>query len=209
MSEKGLKYIFFVISAFMLAALVLTSRDAGISCDEVLHYNQSVAVYDYFASHGTDQSALHTPGTHLKYYGQAFDNIVTILTKWFGIEDIYRFRHFMVSIAGWFTMLVTALFAVWLADWRAGIIVLILYAVSPTFIGHSQNNLKDVPFALGYITATFFTLKFIASGRNKHTSDIIFLILGIAGAMSIRAGGFILICYLLLFWGLYYCYKEA
>ncbi len=206
MKEKGLKYIFFIISVFILVALVVTSRDAGISCDEVLHYNQSVAVYDYFATHGTDRSALNTPGTHLKYYGQAFDNIVTILTKWFGIDDVYRFRHEMNSVAGWLTMLVTALFAVWLADWRAGITVLILFALSPTFIGHSQNNLKDVPFALGYITATFFTLKFLSSGRKKYPVDIIFLTLGIAGAMSIRAGGFILICYLLFFWGLYHFY---
>jgi len=207
MKQKGLKYIFFSLSAFILVTLLLTSREAGISCDEVLHYNQSVSVYDYFASHGTDRAALNTPTSHLKYYGQAFDNIVTILIKWFDIADVYRFRHFMNSIAGWLTMLVTALFAVWLADWRAGIIVLVLYAVSPTFIGHSQNNLKDIPFALGYITATFFMLRFLVSNNRKKPSDIAFLILGIACALSIRAGGLILICYLLFFWGLYYVYK--
>jgi tetratricopeptide (TPR) repeat protein len=204
MRQKGLKYIFFIVSSFILVILMLTSREAGISCDEVLHYNHSVSVYDYFASHGADRSALNTPVTHLKYYGQAYDNIVTILIKWFGIDDVYGFRHLMSSLAGWLTMLVTALFAVWLADWRAGIIVLLLYAVSPTFIGHSQNNLKDIPFALGYITATFFILKFLFSGKGKKLSDIIFLTLGIACALSIRAGGIILICYLLFFWGLYY-----
>ena len=55
----------------------------ALSCDEVLHYNHSVSVYNYFASHGEDQSALNTPVTNLKYYGQSYDNIVTILIKWF------------------------------------------------------------------------------------------------------------------------------
>ena len=41
--------------------MLLSSRDAGISCDEVIHYNHSVSVYNYFATHGEDQSALNTP----------------------------------------------------------------------------------------------------------------------------------------------------
>ena len=63
--------------------MLLLSKNAGISCDEVLHYDHSVAVYNYFATHGEDQSALNTPVTNLKYYGQSYDNIVTILAKWF------------------------------------------------------------------------------------------------------------------------------
>jgi tetratricopeptide (TPR) repeat protein len=204
MKEKTLKYIFFITSAILLIMMVLTSRDAGITCDEVLHYNQSVSVYNYFASHGTDQSALNTPVTHLKYYGQSYDNIVTILIKWFKIDNVYRFRHFMSSIAGWLTILVTALFAIWLTDYRAGIIVLILYAVSPTFIGHTQNNLKDIPFALAYISATWFILRFLKSGRENRMSDILLLTLSIAFSLSIRAGGLILMCYLLFFFSFYY-----
>ena len=41
--------------------MLLAARDAGISCDEVIHYNHSVSVYNYFATHGQDQSALNTP----------------------------------------------------------------------------------------------------------------------------------------------------
>ncbi len=207
MKEKRLKYIFFITSALLLIIMLLTSRDAGITCDEVLHYNQSVSVYNYFASHGADQSALNTPVTHLKYYGQSYDNIVTILIKWFGINDVYRFRHFMSSIAGWLTILVTALFAVWLTDYRAGIIVLVLYTVSPTFIGHSQNNLKDIPFALGYISATWFILRFLISGKKNFMRDIVLLTLSIAFSLSIRAGGLILMCYLFFFFFMYYAVR--
>lgn len=81
MKKKNLKYIFFITSAILLIMMLLTSRDAGITCDEVLHYNHSVNVYNYFASHGEDISSLNTPETNLKYYGQSFDNLATIIIK--------------------------------------------------------------------------------------------------------------------------------
>ncbi len=101
MMKVRLKYLFFFLSLLLLFLMLLSGRNAGISCDEVLHYDQSVSVYNYFASHGADKSALNTGFTYLKFYGQSYDNFVTILIKWFGIEDIYGFRHIMSSLAGW------------------------------------------------------------------------------------------------------------
>jgi len=207
MSEKRLKYIFYSSAAVLLILMLLLSKNAGISCDEVLHYNQSVAVYNYFASHGHDQSALNTPVTNLKYYGQSYDDIVTMLIRWFSIEDVYGFRHIMSSLAGWLVIFITALFAVWLADYKAGILVIILFAVSPTFMGHAQNNLKDIPFALAYVSGIFFTLKFILSGKRNSVNNLIFLIASISFSISIRAGGLILICYLFFFLFVIYLYK--
>jgi hypothetical protein len=175
------------------------STHAGVTCDEVLHYNHSVSVFNYYASLGADQSALNTPVTHLQYYGQSYDNLTTFIIKWFGIEDIYSFRHIMSAIAGWLTILITALFAIWIEGYGAGIIVLLLFAVSPTFMGHAQNNLKDIPFALGYIAGIYYMLKFLFSGNKGSKRYIFLLTLSIAFCISIRAGGLILICYLFMF----------
>ena len=207
MKEIRLKYIFNFSCVFLLILMLFLSKNAGITCDEVLHYDHSVAVYNYFATHGEDQSALNTPVTNLRYYGQSYDNIVTILIKWFNIENVYGFRHLMSSLAGWLVIFITALFAVWLADYKAGIFVLLLFAVSPGFIGHTQNNLKDVPFALGYIASTFFTLKVLTSGRKNSYRNMIFLTAGIAFSISIRAGGLLLLCYLFLFFFIFYLFK--
>ncbi len=204
MKAQRLKHIFLICSAILLLLVLFLSRDAGITCDEVLHYEHSVSVYNYFTSHGKDLSALNTPSSHLKYYGQSYDNLVTFLINWFDIEDVYGFRHIMSTLAGWLVIVVTALFAIWLADYRAGVIVLILYAVSPTFMGHIQNNLKDIPFALGYIAGIFYTLKFIFSGRKIPLIDTLLLTLSIAFCISIRAGGLLLICYLFFFFLLFY-----
>jgi len=207
MKESNFKYIFYLSSVFLLILMLILSRNAGITCDEVLHYNHSVSVYNYFATHGQDQSALNTPVSNLKYYGQSYDNLVTILIKWLNIKDVYSFRHLMSSIAGWLVIFITALFAIWLLDYKAGIFTLFLFAVSPTFIGHTQNNLKDIPFALAYIAGTFFMIKFLISGRKNSLTDIIFLIAVIAFSISIRAGGLLLICYLFFFFFIFYLYK--
>jgi 4-amino-4-deoxy-L-arabinose transferase-like glycosyltransferase len=199
MNEKFLKYLFFLLISLLLIIMLVKSRDAGVNCDEVLHYNHSVEVLNYFTSGGKDTSVLDTPESHLKYYGQSYDNIATVLIRLFKIDDIYAFRHLMSSLAGWLTILVTAFFAIWLAGYEAGIAVLFLFALSPTFIGHSQNNLKDIPFALGYISGIYFTLRLLSSEKKFPVFESIMLTLSIAFCMSIRAGGIILICYFFLF----------
>jgi tetratricopeptide (TPR) repeat protein len=199
MKETRLKYIFYVSSVFILFLMLLRSGEAGITCDEILHYNHSVSVYNYFATHGEDKSALNTPVTNLKYYGQSYDNLVTIFIKWFNIDDIYGFRHIMSSVAGWIVILLTALFAIWLSGYGSGLMVLFLFTVSPTFMGHAMNNLKDVPFALGYAASIFFSLKFIFSEKRNSFGGAILLIISIAFALSIRATGLLLICYLFFF----------
>ena len=116
------KGIFDLCAGLLLVFMLMSVKDAGISGDEDVHYKQSVSVYNYFASHGADQSALNTPATHLKYYGQSFDNITTILIRWFDIEDIYTFRHQMNTLAAWLCIVLAGLFATWLSGYGAGII---------------------------------------------------------------------------------------
>ncbi len=200
MREGPLKYAFLILSVLILVFLLLTSRKAGITCDEVLHYTQSLDVYNYFASGGEDKSALHNPVWHLPYYGQSYDNLVTILIKWFDIDDVYGFRHLMSSLSGWLTIMVTALFAIWISGYRTGIFVVLLFAFTPAFIGHSHNNLKDIPFALGYISSTFLMIRLISSRGTIPVLQVILLILSVAFTMSIRAAGAVLIYYLCFFY---------
>jgi tetratricopeptide (TPR) repeat protein len=196
MPRNSLKILFWFLAALMLTGLLWVSRDAGISGDEEVHYRQSEMVYNYFKTLGADQSSVNTPQTHLQYYGQAYDNLTTILIHWLGIEDIYGFRHLMCSIAGWLTIVVTALFAASIAGYGAAIVVLLLFMVSPTFLGHAQNNLKDIPFALAYIASIYYSLKLVYSQDKADKKTIILLILSIGLAIGIRPGGLLSVFYL-------------
>jgi tetratricopeptide (TPR) repeat protein len=204
MIQKNLKYLFLGLSALLLIFMLKSSADAGISGDEYLHYDQSKAVYNYFATLGKDSSAVNTPNTHLKYYGQSFDNATTILIKWFNIKEVFLFRHIACALAGWLTVFITALFALWLSGYGSAILVILLFAASPTFLGHAQNNLKDIPFALCYIAALYFMSRFLL--HRIRRKEVILLIASIAFSISIRSGGLILICYLFLFLAVSYFY---
>lgn len=208
MNQKWLKYTFNIFSALILAAMLITSKDAGISGDEEVHYKQSEMVYQYFATAGKDQSSLHTPVTHLKYYGQAYDNLTTIFIHWFNIQDIYGFRHLMSSLAGWLTILVTGLLAVFLGGYGAGILTLVLFAISPTFLGHAHNNLKDIPFALAYISTIYLIAKVFFSELKTTAMSRVFLILCIGLAIGIRPGGLLVIFYLWFFVLLNLAYQQ-
>ena len=207
MRDVHLKYIFWSSAIVLLVAMAVASQDAGISCDEILHYGQSVKVYNYFASGGEDKSALTDTELNLKYYGQSYDNIVTFVTKWFRIENIYSFRNLMSAVMGWLTILITAMFARWMKNYLAAFFVLVLFAISPFFIGHSYNNLKDIPFAFAYITGIWFIFRFLEKPGKVMFTDVIILTLSIAFCISIRAGGIILICYMFFFFLVFYLFK--
>ncbi|HCR91051.1 MAG TPA: hypothetical protein DIW50_11460 [Prolixibacteraceae bacterium] len=207
MTERKLKIVFWGLLVVFLLAVLVISRDAGISGDEEVHYKHSEMVYNYFKTMGKDKSALDTPKTHLRYYGQSFDNFVTILIHIFRIDDVYGFRHLMNSLAGWMIVLVTGLFAVYLSGYRTGIIVVLLFAVSPRFLGHLQNNLKDIPFALSYIAGVFLSLKTVFSGSKPSKRTIALLVLSIAASIGIRAGGILLVIYFWFFTFLYYLHR--
>lgn len=199
MTEKALKITFIILATLLLAAMLLVSRDAGISGDEEVHYKHSEMVYNYFSTWGANRSSLDTPKTHLQYYGQVFDNLTTTLIHWFNIDDIYGFRHLMSSFAGWLTIVVTALFAASFSGFGAAIVVLALFAVSPTFMGHAQNNLKDIPFALAYISSIFYSLKLVFDEKKPSSKTIFLLIFSIGFSIGIRPGGVLLVFYLGLF----------
>lgn len=204
MREQHLKILFFSLAFTLLAGLLLISRDAGISGDEELHYRHSEDVYDYYASMGKDQDALSTPKTHLQYYGQTPDNVATILIHWLGIKDIYGFRHLFSSFIGWVAIFMAAWFARWLKGYGAAVFTLVLFALSPRFLGHLQNNLKDIPFALAYIAGVYYILRLTYSKFRSQTSLVLLLVVSIAFSVSIRAGGILLVFYLLLAAFLYY-----
>ena len=174
-----------------------------MSGDEYVHFKQAEKNILYFKTLGKDKTALETPVSRLKYYGQSFDNITTWLIETLHVNNVIRFRHVSNALAGWLLVLFSGLLAVWInRDFRAGIIAMLLLAVSPRFTGHVLNNLKDIPFALGYTASVYFIFRYLENLKRPITWIIGGLVLSMAFTISIRIGGVLVLCYLLLFWGL-------
>jgi len=198
---KKLSYLFWIV---LLGVFIRLSFDAGISGDEYLHLNHSYNVINYYKTFGQDRSCMNTPKTFLKYYGQSYDNLATLICEIFGIDDIFTLRHLLSMIAGWLVVLFTWLTARELSDKRTAWLAVILILVSPRFIGHSFNNLKDIPFALGFISSLYFLLRYLKDMKDSPFSAKMGLIAAIAFTISIRPGGLLLIAYMWLFAGLRY-----
>ena len=201
------RLVFFIIAAALLIIMPIMSFDAGISGDENEHYVQSEKVLKYYTSFGKDTSSLVSPA--LRLYGQSFDLLSTVIIKTFDIDKIYETRHFINSLFGWLAILFTALIAVELVGWRAGIIGLFLMFISPGFLGHSFNNPKDIPFAMGYIMFLYYMIKWLKEMPRPSLKTSFMLALAVAIGISIRIGGLLSIAYFGLFVAMYFIFASG
>lgn len=93
---------------------------------------------------------------NLEYYGIAFNILPYILGHAYrpGPETYYFLSHLLLIIAFAFLSYVVVLLARSLqikTHWMAGIFVLL----TPSLVGHSFTNTKDIPFALFYTVYTY------------------------------------------------------
>lgn len=202
------QYIYLGIASIGLIMLIVMSQGAGISGDEFYHYDHAANVYNYYKTFGEDSTAaVITQNYNLPYYGQIVDNFAYFITKTFSIDDFMGFRHGVNAFMGWLAIIFASLFVKRISSWQAAIITLVLMFISPRFIGHSFNNLKDLPLATATIMSIYFITKFLDQLPKIKISTAIWLTLSIAFAIAVRVGGLIVIGYFALFALVYYIYK--
>ncbi|MBN8704157.1 MAG: tetratricopeptide repeat protein [Bacteroidetes bacterium] len=196
-------YRFLVASIFivLLFLMPLLSLSFGITWDEYLHNGYAKDLLNYYTSFGKDQSIYdtkkHAYSTMISY-GASFDLYACMLQKIFSSAGEYEIRHILNSLFGLVTLIYGTLIARQLLGWRAGFIALLLLLFSPSFMGHTMNNPKDIPFAAGYVMSIYFLLKLLKELPSVSAKTGFFLTFSIALSISIRPGGFLLIAYAFL-----------
>jgi len=203
-------WVFLILAVGTFFAMPIMSKDAGQSGDEYSHHEQSKYVYDYYASLGKDTLAI-TPRPkdyNQPYYGQFADNLSYFVAKTFSIDDEYLVRHCVNSLFGWLAILFSALIAYRIAGWRAAVITFILLFLSPRFLGHSFNNLKDIPFASSIVIALYYILRVIQQFPKIKISTALLLACAIGISIAVRVGGLILFPYFAFFAFLYFILRN-
>jgi hypothetical protein len=197
-NPNNYKLVFFFTAVILLGLLQFLCKDAGISGDEEKHRQQAINVYNFYATYGKDTSALNYVYSKdpMQYNGQSFDLIAYCVEKVFHVTNIYEMRHHLNALAGWLIILFAGLIATELMGYGAGIGTMLLLFISPFFLGHSFNNNKDIPFALGIIMSVFFIIKYFRQFPKPKLTTIVLLIFSIALSISIRMAGIIVIGYL-------------
>jgi tetratricopeptide (TPR) repeat protein len=204
--------VFAALSVVIAVALPTMSKDAGMSGDEHFHFQQAENVVNFYKTFGKDTSAVvsnnEAHGSNLYAYGQLPDNISYLIAQIFNIEDILSVRHLVNSFFGFLGILFAGLLAFKISgSWFAAIITALLLFFSPRYLGHSFNNLKDLPFAAIMMMGVYYITCFFQTFPKPPKRVLVMLAVSIGLALAIRVGGLLLVAYFGLF-GLIYLIKE-
>ena len=188
----------FVASLF-LAAIILAflAPRAAVNVDEQLHYPHAKQVVNWYFTGGDDASCLDTPVTNLKYYGQSVDNFTALINRVFNIEDEFLTRHFTGAFFFWLLLFFAGMIAFQLTgSFYASAITVISILAMPRLFGQAFGNLKDIPFATGYLAGVYMIVRFIKELPSPKWSTVVLLGLAVAFTNPVRIGGLILFGYM-------------
>lgn len=202
-----LRNVFRVAAIVLGLLMILISQRTGINADDQFQnkYEQQLMTYYGLGDKEfpeDDNAVNNKTGMHL--YGGVFEVVSGVLNATIGDSSpdskrYHQIRHFVNALFGFFGMFFLALLAKEMAGWRAGILALIMIALSPRFLGHSFMNPKDIPFACGYIMAVYFMIRLFNQLPKPHWTTVLGLSGGIGIALGVRSGGLLLIIYLFFF----------
>ncbi|MFN0175293.1 MAG: tetratricopeptide repeat protein [Saprospiraceae bacterium] len=208
-----MRQVFWALAVLGLVILITLSFGTGINADDKFQVDYSQKLVNYYTSFGKDTAALNIPDGSMHLYGGFFEIVTGFASKALGYQSnelaYHNIRHASSAILGWVAILCAALFASHLAGYRAGIITLILLFVSPRFVGDSLMNPKDIPFAAGYMLAIYNMVIVLDRMPNPRRWNLAGLALGLAIALSTRAGGLLSFGMLGMFAGLHFFLKNG
>jgi hypothetical protein len=203
------KFLFAGMLLVVASALIILAPKSAVNVDEMLHYPHAKDVVNWYFTGGEDQSCLHTPQTNLKYYGQSVDNFTALFNRVFAIEDEFLVRHYTGAFFFLLLLVFTGLLAREVTGlWLVAAITVLALALMPRLAGQAFGNLKDIPFATGYVAGLLMIIRFLKEFPHPRWKTALLLGVAIAFTVSVRAGGFILFAYLGLVFLVYFALRP-
>lgn len=196
------RMLLILFACFTFAFMSYISKDYGVTGDEFVDHRHGGYVLDYFGK--GDKAALNQPKTVLHLYGNSVQVITAALCRWFDVDHCYELRHVFGGLVGATGVLAAGLLGLRWGGGLCGLLSILLMFFTPRFFGHSMNNLKDIPFAVGYVLSLFYTIRLFDYFPAVRLRHIIGLVLGIGLTLGTRSGGLVLYPMLLMYAGLFY-----
>src|SRR5215469_7379906 len=181
-----------LIALAVLLAL-LTFRDYGVTWDEDAHNWYGNFVLDYYLSLFSDRTALHW--RDLYNYGAVFDTVAAALNRISPI-GVYETRHLLNSLIGILGVVGCGKLGRVLGGARTGLIAALFLMLTPNYYGQMFNNPKDIPFAVGVVWATYYTVQIVPVLPRPPLRLMIKFGAVVGMTMGVRVGGLMLLCYL-------------
>ncbi len=138
-----------LIAAAVLGAIALiaglTFRDYGLGWDDYAHSEYGDLLLSLYGSGFRDTRALSF--VNLYYYGGGFDMTAALVAK-VAPFDLFETRRLVGAGIGLIGLAVAWRLGRRIGGSKAGLIALVLLALSPLYYGHMFMNPKDAPFAV-------------------------------------------------------------
>lgn len=181
-----------VVLALAGVLMIALVKDYGFHADEFLHINYGRKVIEFFLSGGADRSALNYLNLYL--YGGLFDGAVGLINLFSPLGE-YLTKHIVLCLVGWLGLIGCWRLAGRLGGPRTALYAIVLLALTPSYWGHLFNNIKDIPFAVGYVWSIYYLVICAESGSNPPLKTVLKLSVVVGLTMAVRSGGMILWAY--------------
>lgn len=176
--------------------IVVVFRDYGISNDEPVQHTYGQLLLAWYGSGFTDDRAFHYVNLYL--YGGLFDMIAAGLEPYVPLP-VYEWRHLLSAGFGFVGLLGVWRLARLLGSEKAGIMAVLLLAVTGMYGGAMFTHTKDVPFAAAMLWSLYFiTLMVVRLPELPSRRVMVGLGIAVGGALGQRVGGVFAVFYLLL-----------
>lgn len=197
--------ILFAVFSFIYMPYI--SKDFGISGDEFVDQRHAGYVLNYYL-HG-DKAAVNQPRTFLHFYGISMQIIAEGICQLFRAEDYFAVRHAMTAIIGACGIWFAGLLGLRWGGGLCGLLSMLLLFFTPRYFGNSMNNMKDIPFAAGYVMSAFYFIRLFDHYPCFRLRYLLGSMIGISLAFGSRSGGLMLYPYLLMYGGLFYILRTG
>jgi hypothetical protein len=186
--------LFGLIAAVMLSTVL----DYGMTGDEGVQHRYARRVLHWYGTLGADRSAV--ADEDISMYGALFEALAEGAASVSPL-DPYETRHVVNVLFGLAALVAALRMGRHLAGPWAGVLALLLLALTPPFYGHAFNNPKDIPFAGTFAVAVCVIL--VVSDRSPHLRgrDVFAAAVAIGIAAGVRVAGIALFAFALLLWG--------
>nr|WP_250152334.1 glycosyltransferase family 39 protein [Ancylobacter radicis] len=176
--------------------ILLTFRDYGISNDEPVQHTYGQLLLNWYASGFSDESAFHYINLYL--YGGLFDLIAAGFQPYVPLP-LYEWRHLLSAGFGFVGLIGVWRLGTLLGGEKAGILAVLMLAVTGMYGGAMFTHTKDVPFAAAMLWSLYCVAALAARLPERPSWRLVVgLGLSVGCALGLRVGGVFAVFYLLV-----------
>jgi len=150
-----------VCMVVLLLVIVVATFDLyGFSPDAWNGLARAAGVHRFLTSGGTELAFVEE-FIHTKFYGAMPDVLALFLQKWLPFLG-FDSRHLVAALFGVVGIFYAYRLADYLAGGWAGPVAAALLALNPMWFGYMFINMKDIPFAVGFLALSYHGLRLLA-----------------------------------------------